>query len=155
MKVYFERFISKGCIPLGEGTIDQKIIDLLGDILIKMEEFELKFKTIDQNQTQFQQTLNTLVLRVDGFDQEQKNMRSEMAEMRSEMAGIRTEINDMKKSLIRIETQHGQKLNALFDMYSLLHDNYEKTSLDIEKINWRLNKQDFALYFHGVELAKG
>ena len=50
------------------------------------------------------------------------DMDSRMTSMETEMADIKADVKFTKETVIKIENDHGQKLNALFDGHSLIQE---------------------------------
>ena len=58
--------------------------------------------------------------------------KEELAEIRSTMA-TKEELEEIKNIVIRIENDHGQKLNALFDGYNLNSEKLDRIEKEVAK----------------------
>ena len=61
------------------------------------------------------------------------DMDSRMTSMETEMADIKADVRFTKETVIKIENDHGQKLNALFDGYKLNSEKLERIENEVTK----------------------
>ncbi|MGI6307059.1 MAG: hypothetical protein ACOX1X_00325 [Dethiobacteria bacterium] len=61
------------------------------------------------------------------------DMDSRMTSMETEMADIKADVKFTKETVIKIENDHGQKLNALFDGYKLNSEKLERIENEVTK----------------------
>ena len=59
--------------------------------------------------------------------------------------GMDNKINDINKTVINIEQDHGQKLNALFDGYKQNAEAINKINQKIDKLTDRVENQEIKL----------
>lgn len=95
--------------------------------------------------------LDNVESEVKGFKQEMKEFKQEMKEFKQEMKEFKQEtkqdLTEVKNRLSMIEQEHGQKLTALFDGYSLLYDMVGEIRLDVHLIKNKQEKHDFQINF--------
>ncbi len=58
---------------------------------------------------------------------------SEMQGMKSDMQDMKSDIKDLKKTVLRIEQDHGNKLQALFDGYKQHSDQLDRIEVEVSK----------------------
>jgi archaellum component FlaC len=61
------------------------------------------------------------------------NIDSDLLEIKTEIKDVKTEIKEVKKTVIKIEHEHGQKLEALFDGYKQYSDQLERIESEVAK----------------------
>jgi len=61
------------------------------------------------------------------------DMDSRMTSMETEMTDIKADVKFTKETVIKIENDHGQKLNALFDGYKLNSEKLERIENEVTK----------------------
>jgi uncharacterized protein involved in exopolysaccharide biosynthesis len=60
-------------------------------------------------------------------------MKQEIVETKMEVRAIKTEIKEIKQSIAKIETEHGEKLAALFDGYTQNTQQLERIENEVKK----------------------
>jgi len=60
------------------------------------------------------------------------NIEIELNDVKTKVSGLTSEVNDIKKIMLKIENDHGRKLDALFDGYK---QNAEKLTRIEEEIS--------------------
>ncbi|WP_425449380.1 hypothetical protein [Dethiothermospora halolimnae] len=59
--------------------------------------------------------------------------KSEVKDLKTEVKGLKTEVSDIKKTVIKIENDHGQKLDALFDGYKQNSEKLNEIEEEVKK----------------------
>lgn len=67
------------------------------------------------------------------FKSEVKGIKSEVTGINSKVNDLKTEVSDIKKTVIKIENDHGQKLDALFDGYKQNSEKLNKIEEEVKK----------------------
>lgn len=62
-------------------------------------------------------------------------LSTDMAGMKTEMTGMKTEIAEIRKTVLRTEHDHGEKLSALFD-------GYKQNSEKLDRIEKEVTRRD-------------
>ena len=86
-------------------------IEILRQILNKLTAVEQGQTKLEQGQTETNQRLG--------------NLETDVAGLKADIAGLKTEVTRIKESVVLIENDHGKKLGALLDGYSMLTDKVE------------------------------
>ena len=76
----------------------------------------------------------------DGF----KRIDGEMQDMKENMA-TKDDIQEVKQSIVRLETEHGKKLDALADGYVQSVESINKLQQEVEKLTDRVEHQEIKL----------
>ncbi len=61
------------------------------------------------------------------------DLNGKMDKMQGQMDSMHTDLNDLKKVVFRIETEHGKKLDALFDGYKQNADRLDRIEAQVSK----------------------
>ena len=95
--------------------------------------------------------VGTLTNQVDGLQNDIKGVQYEMQNMQNDIKGVQyemqegfreaynerqeiiTELKDVKKTVIKIEDEHGKKLSTLFDGYKQNSDVLERVEKEVSK----------------------
>ena len=113
--------------------INQKISKEIGKVYIEMEKIQ---KEVVESQKE-----------IGKINEEIVTINKELVRINVEIAKIWKETDKISQTVARIEVEHGNKLEALFDAFKL-HDekfiNYENRIANCEK---KLEKQDDKIYF--------
>jgi len=79
-----------------------------------------------------------------------EKMYAEFSEFRKE---TKIELQGLKNDIVRIENEHGQKLDALFDGYKQLHDKQEEHDKRFDRIEAKLDNLSLQVISHDSKLA--
>ena len=60
-------------------------------------------------------------------------MEGKIGNMEGRLGNIETEVADLKKVVLRIETDHGNKLDALFDGYKQNSDRLDRIEAQVSR----------------------
>ena len=85
---------------------------------------------------------------------EMTEMKAEMADMKAKTDRIETDVKFTKEIVIKIENDHGQKLNALFDGYSANYDSNKEIELRIIKLEKDVEKLKFEVSYFKPSVSK-
>ena len=99
------------------------------------------------NEEKILSLLETLVVKVDNLEQ-----RFDSLEQR--VGSLEQKTDSIHETVARVELEHGQKLDALFDGYSLLHDITGEVRSDIAALKRVQDKQDLHLKWMEVNKRK-
>ena len=68
-----------------------------------------------------------------GIKSDMAGMKTEITGIKSEMTGMKSEIGDIKKTVLRIEHDHGEKLSALFDGYKQNSEKLDRVEKEVAR----------------------
>lgn len=71
-----------------------------------------------------------------------RQILSKLTSMESDIGGIKQDVDGLKQSIVRIENEQGQKLDAVFDGYKLLYDISSTIRSDIAALKATQEKHD-------------
>lgn len=67
------------------------------------------------------------------FTEQFKVVREDIKDIRKDIEDIKVDVKDLKKDVVRIENNHGAKLDALFDGYKQHNDILERIESEVTK----------------------
>ncbi|HHU63974.1 MAG TPA: hypothetical protein GXZ32_07215 [Clostridiales bacterium] len=106
-------------------TNEDKILALLEKITEKISSLESNVTAIQTEQASDRQLLELTASQV-------SKLTVDMDKIKGEIGSIKEEISSIRNTVIRIENDHGRKLNALFDGYK---QNAEKLTRIEEEVS--------------------
>lgn len=71
--------------------------------------------------------------KMDKMQGQMDNMQDKMGNMQGQIGNIHTDLNELKKIVLRIETDHGNKLDALFDGHKQNSDRLDRIEAQVSK----------------------
>ncbi len=71
-----------------------------------------------------------------------EKMYVEFSEFRKE---TKTDLHGLKNDIVRIENEHGKKLDALFDGYKQLSEGQEEIKSQLKELSSKVEKQDIQI----------
>ena len=71
-----------------------------------------------------------------------KSVKDDITGIKDDITGIKDDIRGLKKDIIRIENDHGRKLDALFDGYKQLAEGQEEIKSQLAALSAKVESQD-------------
>lgn len=68
-----------------------------------------------------------------GFDQVNSDMRQGFSDVNNRIDNVENEVKDIKRTVLKIEHEHGEKLSALFDGYKQNSDKLDRIESEVSK----------------------
>ncbi len=69
----------------------------------------------------------------EGFDQVNSDMRQGFSDVNNRIDNVENEVKDIKRTVLKIEHEHGEKLSALFDGYKQNSDKLDRIESEVSK----------------------
>lgn len=69
----------------------------------------------------------------EGFDQVNSDMRQGFCDVNNRIDNVENEVKDIKRTVLKIEHEHGEKLSALFDGYKQNSDKLDRIESEVSK----------------------
>ena len=85
------------------------------------------------------QKIGDMDSRINGMDSRMTSMeanmatKDELASIKSELAEVKADVKFTKETVVKVENDHGQKLNALFDGYKLNSEKLDRIENEVTK----------------------
>ena len=97
--------------------------------------------------------VENLEVKVENLETEVGNLKTEVGNLKTKVGNLETEVGNLKletrkmsQTVARIEIEHGEKLQALFDVFTINEQKIYKNTKDIEKCNKKLGKHDDEIF---------
>lgn len=74
-----------------------------------------------------------LTEKVNGLDKKVHTLTTDMIDVKSDLSNVKSEVKDIKKMVIKIEHEHGQKIEALFDGYKQNTEKLDRIEQEVMK----------------------
>ena len=87
-----------------------------------------------------------ILLMLEGLTTDMAELKQDVAELKHRMTNVENELQEVKRSVILIENDHGSRITALFDGYSLNNDILQEVRAEIHKITAHQQRQDMSIY---------
>lgn len=117
--------------------MEEKIFELLtkmySDLSGKIGNIEGKLGTVESRMGNIEGKLGTVESRMDNFEGKLGTVESRMGTIEGKIDSMQGEITELKKAVLRIETDHGNKLDALFDGYRQHSDRLDRIEAQVSK----------------------
>lgn len=85
------------------------------------------------NNASDRELLEIIVAQVSKLNTDMSGVKSKILEMDSKMSKMDFEIKDVKKTVLKIEQNHGEKLSALFDGYKQNSEKLDRIENEVSK----------------------
>jgi chromosome segregation ATPase len=117
--------------------MEDKVLELLtrfyNELNGKMDSMQGKMDSMQGKMDSMQGKMDSMQGKMDSMQGKMDSMQGKMDSMQGQIDNIHTEINDLKKVVLRIETDHGNKLDALFDGYKQNSDRLDRIEIQVSK----------------------
>lgn len=121
------------------------------DSFKKMQETQIQmqesFKKMQETQTQMQEKMDNGFANLQGQIDDIKTKTDQIDGINAEIKQIKLDIRQINKSVAVIEHDHGQKLSALFDAFTVLTEKSESHEDKIKSNQAHLEKHDDEIYY--------
>ncbi|MGI6307459.1 MAG: hypothetical protein ACOX1X_02415 [Dethiobacteria bacterium] len=99
--------------------------ELLEIILQKIGDMDSRINGMDSRMTSMDSRMTSM----------EANMatKDELASIKSELAEVKADVKFTKETVVKVENDHGQKLNALFDGYKLNSEKLDRIENEVTK----------------------
>lgn len=101
----------------------EKIYDLMEKLYIEMQK---GFEKVDKQFQQVDSKIDSLDSRIDSLD-------NRIDSLDNRITNLENELKDVKKVVIKIEHDHGDKLKALFDGFKQNSDKLDRIEAEVTK----------------------
>ena len=89
---------------------------------------------------------------ISGLKSGQARMESDISDLKSGQAGLREDLNFVRGIVVRMEVEHGKKLDSLADGYSLLDEKLTDTKKDLKRLEFKVDDINLTVGVHDVKL---
>lgn len=114
-----------------------KVDKRLDGIDVRLDGVDKRFDGIDKRLDGIDVRLDGVDKRFDGidkrFDSFEKSVKDEFGKVNKRFEKVEKELSDINKAVIRIENDHGNKIDALFDGYKQNSDKLDRIEKEVSK----------------------
>ncbi len=114
-ELYYANRLLKGDVQMAKGT-DRELLELIAN------------------------QVGNLTYQVDGLTNQVRNLTNDVSEikgdvsgLKGDVSGLKLEVENIKEIVVRLEVDHGQKLNALFDGYVQNSEKLDRIEAEVAK----------------------
>jgi predicted nucleic acid-binding Zn-ribbon protein len=81
-------------------------------------------------------------------------LETKVTEMQSDIKYVRTRAENASESTAVVEAEHGQKIGALFDKVSLIHDDVRETNAIVKALHEKQENQELSIKWIDSRMKK-
>jgi len=121
---------------------EEKMLSLLETLTTQFNGLNTKFDTLETKFDNLETKFDTLETKFDNLEAKFDNLDAKVTNLETRMENVETNLTEVKQTVTLIETEHGKKLDGLFDGYALNHEIITETRADVKTIKNRLDMHD-------------
>jgi len=107
--------------------------ELLEAILQKIGGMESRMTSMESRMTSMESRMTSMESKMTSMESKMTSMESKMESMEGELVEVKVEVKFTKEAVIKMESDHGQKLGALFDGHKLNSEKLDRIENEVTK----------------------